>query len=44
LITAEHIERQETIFIVIAMKEPLFLIAVNGNVGGIEIEDDPFRG
>ena len=38
--TAEHIERQIAVMIVIAVEEAPFLMAVQRNVGGVEIEHD----
>jgi hypothetical protein len=37
---AENIQRQVTITVVIAVKEPAFLMPVQRVVGGVEIEDD----
>ena len=41
---AEDVERQVAVAIIIAMEEPAFLLAVQRIVGGIQIEDDLFRG
>ena len=41
---AEHIERQVAVAIVIAVKEPAFLMAVQRVVGGVEVENDLFGG
>ena len=41
---AEDIERQVAVAPVIAMKEAVLLLAVEGIVGGIEIEDDGIGG
>ncbi len=37
---AEHVERQITVTVIIAVEEAAFLVAVQGIVGGIEIEHD----
>ena len=37
---AEHIERQIAVAIVVAVKEPAFLMAVQRVVGRVEVEDD----
>jgi hypothetical protein len=42
-IAAKDIHRQEAVVIVIAMEKPLFLMAVGGVVGCIEIEREMFR-
>ncbi len=39
LIATEHIKRQETVVVVIALKETALLVAVNRIVGGVEVED-----
>ena len=36
---AEQIQRQETVAVVVAVKEPADLVAVNRIVGGVEVED-----
>ena len=38
-LAAEHIKRQETIVIIIAVEEPAFLLAMHRIVGGVEVED-----
>ena len=38
--TAEHVERQIAVAIVVAVEEPPFLLAVQRIVGGVEIEHD----
>ena len=43
VLAAEDVERQVAVAIVIAVKEPAFLMAVQRVVGGIEIEDDLLR-
>ena len=40
--TAEDIERQIAVVIVVAMEEAIFLVTVQGRVGGIEVQDQPF--
>src|SRR6202011_3691193 len=40
---AEHIERQIAVAVVVAVKEPAFLMAVQRVVGGVEIEHDLAR-
>jgi hypothetical protein len=40
---AEHVERQVTVAIVVAVEEPAFLMAVQRIVGGVEVEDDLLR-
>ena len=40
---AEDIERQEAIVVVVAMEETPLLIAVHGDVGGVEIQNDALR-
>jgi hypothetical protein len=42
--TAEDVQRQIAIAIVIAMEEPAFLLPVQGIIGGIEIKRDLCRG
>ena len=37
---AEHIQRQIAVAIVITVKEPAFLMAVQRVVGGVEVEHD----
>jgi hypothetical protein len=39
---AKHIERQVVVAVVVAVKEPAFLMAVQRVVGGVEVEDDLF--
>ena len=41
---AEHIERQVTVAVVIAVEEPALLMAVQRIVRGVEVEDDLLRG
>ena len=41
---AEDVERQVAVAVIIAMEEPAFLVAMQRIVGGIEVEDDLFRG
>ena len=41
--TAEHVERQVAVLIVIAVEEPAFLCAVQRNVGVVEIQHDLAR-
>lgn len=41
--TTEHIERQEAVMVVIAMKEAPFLIAMHRHIGRIEVEHDLSR-
>ena len=40
---AENIKRQIAVAFVIAVEEPAFLIAMDGVVGRVEIEDDALR-
>ena len=40
---AEHVQRQIAVAIVVAVEEAAFLVAVQGVVGGVEIEDDLAR-
>ena len=40
----EHIKRKAAVVIVISVKKPLLLLAVDGNVGGIKIQNQGFRG
>src|SRR5262249_46286315 len=40
VIAAENVQRQITIIAIVAVKKPPQLLAVNGGVGSIEIEDD----
>jgi len=39
---AEHVERQVAVAVIVAVKEPAFLMAVQRVVGGVEVEDDLF--
>ena len=39
LIPAEDIQRQEAILFVVSVVEPPFLLAVDGIIGGVKIED-----
>lgn len=39
--TAEDIERQIAVVIVIAIEEAILLVAVKGRVGSIEVQDQP---
>jgi hypothetical protein len=39
---AKHIQRQVAVAIVIAVKEPAFLMAMQRVVGGVEVENDLF--
>jgi hypothetical protein len=39
---AEHIQRQIAVAVVIAVEAAAFLVAVQGIIGGIEVEDDLF--
>lgn len=43
MIAAETIERQETVLVVVAVKEFAELVAVHRVVGGVEVEHDAFR-
>ena len=43
LIAAEHIERQEAVAIVVAVKEPSLLFAMHRIVGGVEVEHQFIR-
>jgi hypothetical protein len=40
---AEHVKRQIAEFVVVAMEEPTFLLAVERNVGVVEIQHDLAR-
>jgi hypothetical protein len=40
VLAAEDVERQVELAVMIAMEEPLFLVAVEGQIGRIEIEYD----
>ena len=40
VIAAEDVERQIAIAVVIAVKEPAFLVAVDRIVGSVQVEDD----
>src|SRR5512135_3941577 len=40
MIAAENVQRKEAIVLVVAVKEPAQLMAVDGVVGGVEIQDD----
>ena len=44
LVTAEHIQRQETVVVIVAMEEVALLVAVGGVVGGVEVEDQRLIG
>ena len=44
LITAEHIQRQKTIMVIVAVKEASLLATMHGIIGGVEIEDQLFGG
>ena len=37
---AEHVERQVAVAVVVAVEEPALLMAVQGIVGGVEVEND----
>lgn len=39
LVAAKHIQRQETVVVVIAVEKPALLVAVHRVVGGVEVED-----
>ena len=39
---AEDVERQEAIAVVVAVEEAVFLVAVDGIVGGVEVEGEVF--
>jgi hypothetical protein len=41
--TAEDVQRQVTIAVIIAVEEPTFLVPVQRIVGGIQIENDLLR-
>ena len=43
LLTAEDVERQEAIVVVVVAEVPPFLIAMNQIVGGVEVEQQFFR-
>ncbi len=43
LLSAENVERQIAIVVVVAVEEPAFLLAVQRQVGGVDIEDDLVR-
>lgn len=40
VLATEDVERQVAIAAIVAVEEPLFLVAVEGQIGGIEIEHD----
>ena len=42
LISGEDIERQVAVVVVVAVKEPALLLAMQRRVGGVQIDDDPF--
>ncbi len=42
-IVAEHIEWKVAVVIIISVKKSLLLLAVDGNVGGIKIQNQDFR-
>lgn len=39
LVSAEHVQRQVAVVVVVAMKETFFLVAMQGDATGIEIEN-----
>ena len=43
LAAAEHVQRQEAVLVVIAVKEPLLLVAVHRIVRGVKVQDQFFR-
>lgn len=38
MVSAKHVQRQKTVVVVVSVKEPAILIAVNFCVGGVEVE------
>ena len=44
LVAAEDVQRQEAVMIVVAVEEAALLVAVDGVVGGVEVEDQVFGG
>ena len=44
MLAAKDIQRQLTIAVVIAVKKAPFLVAVQGQIGHIQIQDKAFRG
>jgi hypothetical protein len=43
MLTAENIQRQITVAVIVAMEESSFLLAVKRQVSGVYIQDDLFR-
>jgi hypothetical protein len=41
--TAEHVERQVTVIVIVAVEEPPFLMPMQRIVGGVEVEGDLWR-
>jgi hypothetical protein len=40
VLAAEDVERQEAVVVVVSVEEPVFLVAVDQVVGGVEVEDE----
>jgi hypothetical protein len=43
VLAAEHVERQVAVAVVVAVEKPAFLAAVDGIVGGVQVEGDARR-
>jgi hypothetical protein len=43
MLSTKDVQRQITVFPIIAVKEPSFLLAVQGIVGRVDIQNDAFR-
>ena len=42
MLTAEHMQRQTAVAILVAVEEPTLLVAMQRIVGGVEVEHDLF--